>query len=272
MIKNLSRSLIRFSLFLFLISGVGLLGLNGSLDPRSVTRIQAHDIIIELTSNSGNTLSFGVTGNCVPTAMAPSDQCVAGVVLENTGEGAYTLTAPTIEVSGGLSTCGGGGWFQASISALSYSPNNHVVQVGDIETFNVDTSLALATPNDCQGQTALIVITLTANATDDGTTPTPTPTSTPADEDNENGGLTPQPTSQVSGSQATPESQSSTPRAQATFTSEVLPSRFPSTGQGGVSSGAEDVIRLLFLGIGLIAVGMFISAVALKAQDRSGSR
>src|SRR5215203_2372426 len=107
MIKTLSRSLIRFSLLLFLISGAGLLGINGSLDPRGVTRIQAHDIIIELTSNSGNTLNFGVTGNCVPMAMAPSDQCAAAVVIQNTGEGDYTLTTPSVQVTGGLATCGG---------------------------------------------------------------------------------------------------------------------------------------------------------------------
>ena len=280
MIKSLSRTLIRSSLFLFLISAVGLLGLNGSLDPRQVTRIQAHDIIIELTSNSGNTLDFTVNADCVPTAMAPGDECLANVVLENTGEGDYTLTAPAIEISGLLTTCGGGGWFAASISDLSYAPNSHVVEVGDTESFNVNTSLHIDTPNDCQGQTAVIVITLTANATDDGTTPTPTATNTPPVQGNDDNGdvdLTPQPTSEVAGSQATPVGTSTpvranTPTPQPTFTSEVLPSRFPATGQGGIGDGTAGVIRVIFLGIGLIAAGMFIAAVALKAQDRSESR
>jgi hypothetical protein len=277
MAKTLSRSLGRFSLFLFLISAVGLLGLNGSLDPRNVTRIQAHDIIIELTSNSGNTLSFGVTANCVSSAMAPSDECAAGVVLENTGEGAYTLTSPEVETSGPLTTCGGGGWFSASVDGLSYAPNSHVVRVGDIETFNVNTSLSIDTPNDCQGLSAIIVITLVATATDDGTTPTP---EAPAAQGSDccDDFFTPEPTSEVLGARATPEPtrtatvRPSTPTPAATFTSEVLPSRFPSTGQGGAISGSTaSVFRVLFLGIGLVAAGMMITALTLKAQDRSRS-
>lgn len=280
MLKNLSRSLARSSLLLFLVSAVGLLGLNGSLDPRNVTRIQAHDIVIQLTSNSGNTLSFGVSANCVSSAMAPSDQCVANVELQNTGEGDYTLTAPDVQTSGALTTCGGGGWFSASVSNLSYAPNSHVVRVGDIETFNVNTSLSIDTPNECQGQSALIVITLVANATDSGEEPaTPVATATPT------GGdccdlVTPQATSEVAGSRATPEP-TSTPRATATartatpvatFTSEVLPSRFPSTGQGGSLGGtATDILRVIFLGVGLVAAGLLITALALRAQDRSRS-
>jgi hypothetical protein len=281
--RTLSGSLVRFSFLLFLISAVGLLGLNGSLDPRNVTRIQAHDIIIELTSNSGNTLSFAVNANCVSTAMAPSDQCVAGVVLENTGEGDYTLTAPAIQTSGALTTCGGGGWFSASISNLSYAPNSHVVRVGDIETFNVNTSLSIDTPNDCQGLSAVIVITLVATATDDGTTPTPEATFTPTTTAVINDCcdlITPEPTSEVLGARATPEpTRTATARPStatatpvATFTSEVLPSRFPSTGQGGVfSDSTAGPIRVIFLGIGLVAIGMLITALTLRAQDRSRS-
>lgn len=246
-----------------------MIGLNNSLDPRHVTRIQAHAIVIELTSNGGNTLTFGLTANCVPSAMAPSDSCEAGVVLQNTGEGAYRLSAPQISTSGPLSTCGGGGWFTASISSLSYLPNADVIGVGDIESFDVITALNLATPNDCQGLPGTIVITLVATAPDEATptlTSTPVITSTP----------TTAPTTEVLGTRATPEltrtatTVPSTPRPASTFVSEVLPSRFPSTGQGDlVSESAADVIRLVCAGIGLIAAGLLITGFALTVRRRS---
>lgn len=269
MIKSLSRSLVQFSLFLFLISAVGLVGLNNGLDPRNVTRVQAHAIVIELTSSGGNTLVFGLTANCVPSAMAPSDICEAGVVLQNTGEGAYRLSAPEISTSGPLSTCGGGGWFTASVGSLSYVPNADVIGVGDTESFDVFAALNLATPNDCQGLPGTIVITLVATAPDEAiATPTLTPvaTSTP----------TTASTTEVLGARATPEptrtatTVPSTPRPVSTFVSEVLPSRFPSTGQGGlVSESAVDVIRLVCAGIGLIALGLLTTGIALAARRRS---
>lgn len=277
MMKSLSRSLVRFSLFLLLISAVGLAGLNNGLNPRNVTRIQAHDIVIELTSNSGNTLSFGVTANCVPTAMAPGESCVAGVLLQNTGEGAYTLSAPAVTTSGALAACGGGGWFGASISLLSYAPNVEVIDVGNVESFNVTASLNLATPNDCQGLTGLIVITLVATATDEAT-PTPTATSTPTLEPGSTSTPTAQPTSQVQGARATPEptrtatARPATATPAATFIAEVLPSRFPSTGQGGVlSDSTARAFKVLFLGIGLLAAGMLFTAAAVRAKGRSDS-
>jgi hypothetical protein len=269
--RSLSRSLARFSLFLFLISAVGLVGLNNGLDPRQVSRTQAANIVIELTSSGNSQLTFGISANCVPTAMAPSDECLANVVVQNTGDTPYTLTEPSIAVSGPLSSCGGGGWFTASLGPLTYTPNLTVFDVGDMHNFDVNSALDFNTPNDCQGLTGLIVITLVATSIDEEEEPfTPTATATPT----ATGTLSPTPTFtftpvvQTAGTRATAVP-TSTPRPAATFTSQVLPSRFPSTGQGGIAGDSTGLIRTVFMGIGLVAIGLFITALTLRSREQS---
>lgn len=268
------KGLFRFSLLLFLISAVGLIGLNRGLDPRDVHRIQAHAIIIELSGTGpGNTLGFAVNSTCDASRMAPNDVCTSAVGIENTGEGAYRLSQPELEVTGDLLTCGGGGWFSVAIANISYTPDSHIVAIGDTESFDVVATFGDA-PNECQAMSAEIIITLRAEATE-AHTPTPTATSTPQDN---TGGETPSTstpvptstlTSQTAGTQATPPA-TATARATpvATFTSEVLPSRFPSTGQGFDSNNPDGFLRTVFLGMALIGAGFFILALRIRSTER----
>jgi hypothetical protein len=271
----MTKSLIRFSLFLFLISFVGLVGLNRDLDPRRVARIQAHDIIIEITSSGDGELSFNLTANCVSTAMAPSDSCLAEVDIFNDGEGDVTLSAPDIDVTGSLTTCGGGGWFSVSAINLSYDPDDDVIEIGESAGFEVRAVLDIDTPNACQGQSAEILITIEALATDDGD---------PGDEDEEpNPDPTPRPprpeqnppqsntpiVNQALGATPTPAASSTAvPTPVATITTEVIPQRFPSTGQGAEASAFTRTAETVFAGIGLIAVAMLLFALTLAARSR----
>jgi hypothetical protein len=263
---------------MLLISAVGFVGLNRGLDPRNVHVIQAHAIIIQLTSSGpGNTLGFQVNSTCDSLNMAPGDVCTAAVGIENTGEGAYRLSAPTLEVTGPLTTCGGG-FFNVQIQNLSYVPNVDIIDLGDTESFNVVATLGDA-PNECQDQDADILITLVATATDDGATPTPTPTltigdvvapNTPGGQPPSGGGSGPNGnnsnnTNDVAGARDS----SGQSGSGSTFTAEVLPARFPSTGQGYVGDETGKVLQTLFIGLALIGIGCFVLALRLRSTERS---
>src|SRR5688572_5432833 len=155
----MTKALTRCSLLLFLVSFVGLLGLSGGINPLGVARIQAHAIVIDLTSNGGSILSFDLNAHCSTSAMAPGDVCTATAEVGNTGEGDYTLSAPVLEsMTGTLTTCGEGGWFETEITNLSYVPDTEVIDVGGSATFDVIMSLNVDAPNPCQAQSAHIVI------------------------------------------------------------------------------------------------------------------
>jgi hypothetical protein len=215
-------------------------------------------------------LSFGLNANCSTTAMAPGDVCTATAQVRNTGEGDYTLSAPTfVSITGPLTECGDGTHFAAQITNLAYTPDVTVIAIGATTTFDVIMSLELEAPNPCQAQSAHIIVTISALATDDGSTPTPAPTRTPIIVDDDD--PTPSATATrviETGGVATTATPTSTPR----LISESLPSRFPVTGQGdSLSQGAARAVELLFIGTGLLGGGILLLAIALHSHRKRGA-
>jgi hypothetical protein len=278
----MTKALTRCSLLLFLVSFVGLLGLSGGINPLGVARIQAHAIVIDLTSNGGSILSFDLNAHCSTSAMAPGDVCTATAEVGNTGEGDYTLSVPVLEsMTGTLTTCGEGGWFETEITNLSYVPDTEVIDVGGSATFDVIMSLNVDAPNPCQAQSAHIVISISALATEieDDSTPTPGPISTP---------VINQPTSVPTSTsgvviQQTPvpsptffnETLPATPTIVSVVTvatpglfNEVIPQRFPVTGQGSLPTEFARTAQGVFIGVGLIGAGVLLLAIFLVVRTR----
>jgi hypothetical protein len=275
----MTKQLIRCSLLLFVVSFVGLIGLNRAVDPRNVARIYAHDITIELSSSGNGDLTFAASATCNAAALAPSDICIADVLVENTGEGDITLSEPEIEVTGPLTTCGGGGHLTGIIDNLSYEPDDSVLDVGDDESFEVIIEFALAAPNDCQGLAAEIIVTIEATATDDGDEdeddddpddPDEEEAEEEEDEDEDEDDPTPTPTLVSQTLASTPTAVPTVrPSPVPTFISEVAPARFPVTGHAdaGLSRQAQSIAKTIFIGFGLLGAGVLLFAVANRKRD-----
>src|SRR5262245_60796980 len=133
--RTMTNTLCRLSVLLFVVVFVGIIGLNHSLNPQNVARIHAHAITLEISGTGAQgVLSFNAAINCDSTELAPSDSCTANLSVQNTGEGRVRMSIPSLELSGGLTTCGGGGWLTASLANVSYTASE-IVNIGQMESF-----------------------------------------------------------------------------------------------------------------------------------------
>jgi hypothetical protein len=226
---KLTSSLVRLSLLLFALSFVGVVGLNGSIDPTHVRHARAASLDIVMQSNGSDSLVFQIGVDNCPASLAPGDACSAHVVVTNQGDETAEISPPQASVSGSLKTCSGddpanpgsdGDNIALRIENQTYNEAVHLLDPGDSESFDVTFALDMDMGNTCQARTATILVTLRNRLPigedeepQEETTPSPQPSPTAT------------PFAQVSGSIATP-----TPAP--VRTNEVLPTRLPVTGQG----------------------------------------
>jgi hypothetical protein len=287
---QLAGSLLRVSLLLFVVSLVGLIGINGSVNPAKVSSAQAASLNIVLTSNAQSTLQFQVVGisqNCWQ-FLAPGDACYANVVVENLDpDWTVELSQPSIiEVSGGLTTCDGGTQnLNVHLENISYAGDPYLLTPLETQTFDVYFELK-DVGNPCQGQTGTIVVQVL-----DGVSPSPTPTATNTPAPTSTASPTPSPTitptptgvpgltvdtnlsgppvSQIGGAQTGgPGSGTGNPNDNGLI-SEISPTRLPVTGQGWqpVRQGGISTLDILFLGLGATSIFTFFLAIALRRKE-----
>jgi hypothetical protein len=291
--RSLVSTLLRLSALLFVAALVSFVGLNEGISPFGISRVQAHNIAIDLTSEGTDAIVFGAAVDCDADALAPGDSCTAHLQVQNTGDFRLSISLPVMTVTGTLLTCGGGGHFSAGAVNLTY-PDGEVVESGDSRTFDVVVGLAFEAPNDCMAKDALITVVVNAecidgdegcNETDEEEeTPTPTQTATvplpsgtpPSGGGQFNGGSSGAPSSGGPGPSNGGSGRSSQTAGTTftnpsrTFTSETLPSRLPVTGQGdsALEEQVTEIVKLVLIASGLIAAGLFITAIALYGNRR----
>jgi hypothetical protein len=279
-------SLVRASLLLFVISFVGLVSINGSLNPADIRTAKAASLDIVLLSDSTGSLVFHLNAQNCPDYLAPGDSCTAHVDVENNGTETAEISQPSGSVAGVLYTCtgndasspgGGGQNIGLSIENVTYNEAVHLLDPGDSESFDVTFTLDSTIGNACQGKSAVITVTLQdglpVTATPQPATATPTATNTPFS-GVEEFFSTPIPTTAAAAPTSTLVAEVSavvaTPRATATatLTSEVLPARFPVTGQGWQPQESTNPLSFLFLGLGATGLGLLLLAVGMATRKR----
>ncbi|HEX5370859.1 MAG TPA: hypothetical protein VFY10_15745 [Dehalococcoidia bacterium] len=279
----MTRSLIHMSVLLLLISFVGIVGANGSLNPAKIQSAKAAALDIVLLSDNGSSLTFHVTAAGCPSNLAPGSACSAHVVVDNQGTEAAEIGQPTGSVSGALNTCAGddpanpgagGPNIALSLTNISYGDAVHLLNHGNSESFDLAFSLDSAIGNACQGQTATITVSLQTGLPDATATPTPTlplsvdvaPTAVSSPSGQTGSG---QPAGQVAvTSTLVSQIQSAVTTPNPTLVSEVLPTRFPVTGQGWQPRRSTNLVALFFWVTGSAGVLLLTYAVVATRRKR----
>jgi hypothetical protein len=276
----MAKTLIRFALLLFVVSFVGLIGLNRSPNPARISTAHAASVDITLTDGGGgSTLDFSIGGAWCPETLAPGDSCTAEALVRNVGTESVTLSAPAVAESGVLETCtgddplnpgSGGNNLTSTVHDLSYTPNSTRISPNGEASFQVSFTFALAASNGCQGQTGTITVTVSATDVPVTTTATQPTVQQTAPVVVQQVPVVPQTVPVVVSTPLVQQIQAARQEAPAaTFTQQVSPAKLPASGQGGLlAQDGRGVARLVLIGIGLCSAGLLILALGVSRNGR----
>ncbi len=244
--------MLRVSLLLFVVSFVGLVGINRSINPTRIHSVQAAALDIVF---AGNSFNFMMGAVACPAVLAPGDSCHATVFVQNVGDETAEISPPTAQVSGPLYTCTGddpanpgtgGQNIQVTFENATYAGPVSLIDPGNTESFDITFTLDLAMPNACQGKQATIAVSIQTGlpVVDPTATPMPTDTAVPTDTPVPTATATPQPTSTGTATTTASPTSSATASPSASPTASVTPSPSPSPSASASPSPTAGVAGL----------------------------
>ena len=296
----------RLALLLALLTFVGVAGLNTSVDPTRVSRVNAAGLEITISGDGpGGALAFSIGDVGCPDRVIPADACTARVRVTNTGRERLVLSYPSATESGPLETCSGddennpgsaGNNLSTAFGNLSYQPGDTTLRPGAGAVFDLIVTLLPEAGNACQGKTGYVTVSVSASLArtggsggghdfypdnNDGRRPTSTPTATATPEDfsvptrepttvTPTATVTPTPVIAPAGPSDTTVSPAQ-PQPEVIFTTAIRP---PETGSGGLlgSEGVRAIVEPLLAFSGAAAFVLFLLSLKLRPARKDGDR